>query len=137
MKLKSKIAAIAAAVAIATGSAVVQAETLDLNNALICGQTTAGRCTVYQDEFEQIVLYWSVDGHVTVTDYDAATGTTIDVYATNLFRDPRLGLSNEVLTGTTGNITLSGNLTTYRYLIRSGHSYYVDRTKFTDGLLVR
>ena len=120
-----------------TGSAIVQAETLDLNNALICGQAAAGRCTVYQDEFEQIELYWNVDGHVTVTDYDAATGATIDVYDTNLSRDPRLGLSDEVLTGTTGSITLSGNLTTYRYLIRSGHSYYVNRTRFTDGSLVR
>ena len=113
------------------------ASALDLNNALICGQTTAGRCTVYQDDTDQLVLYWNVDGHVTLTDYDAQTGETIDVYATNLFRDPRLGLVNEVLTGTTGNITLSGNLTSYRYLIRSGHNYYVWRTRFTDGTLER
>lgn len=137
MNLQAKIAAIAAAAAIATGSAAVQAETLNLDNALICGQGTAGRCTVYQDESEQFVLYWNVDGHVTVTDYDTVTGVTLDVYATNLLRDPRLGLSNEVLTGTIGSITVSGNLTTYRYLIRSGHNYYVYRTKFTDGLLVR
>ena len=113
------------------------ASALDLNNAAICGQLTAGRCTVYQDDVEQLVLYWNVDGHVTVTDYDALTGATIDVYATNLLRDPRLGLVNEVLTGTTGTVTLSGNLTRYRYLQRSGRNYYVWRTQFTDGVLDR
>jgi hypothetical protein len=113
------------------------ASALDLNNAQICGQLTAGRCTVYQDDVDQLVLYWNVDGHVTLTDYDAQTGEVIDVYATNLFRDPRLGLVNEVLTGTTGTVALSGNLTSYRYLNRSGHNYYSWRTRFTDGTLER
>ena len=129
---------LASLVLMLAGISVASAETAILYNVPICGGTTAGRCTVHVDALEQWSLYWENGGIVNLTIIDVVTGLPTRVYATNLFRDPHLGLNHEVLIDGNGfAIELTGNLTLYRVLIRSGHNYYVTRTKFTDGVLVR
>lgn len=115
-----------------------RADTLTLNAAPICGNTQAGRCVVYQDATDQLVLYWEIGGNVTLTDIDVQTGATLNVYATNLFRDPKLGLDHEVMQGAgAASGVLSGSFEVVRTLIRSGHNYYVWRTKFLGGSFVK
>jgi hypothetical protein len=123
-----------ALVALLIFGAQAHADTLTLNVAPVCGTTQSGRCVVYQDATDQLVLFWEIGGNVTVTDIDVATGSTLNVYATNLFRDPKLGLDHEVLQGAgAASAILSGSFEVTRTLIRSGHNYYVWRTKFLGG----
>ena len=128
-----------ALIALLAVTGVASADTLALDT-LPCGNAASGTCNVYDDGGSVMQLYWNANGTVRLTGYTRDDNNVLSAgqtYATNLGTNPTNGINGAVLADPLGAaVTLTGTFQVQRILIRSGHNYYVWRTRFLGGSIV-
>ena len=128
-----------ALIALLAATGVASADTLALDT-LTCGNATSGTCNVYDDGNTVMQLYWNANGTVRLTSYLRDANNVLSAgqtYTANLGTNPTNGITGALLADPLGEaVTLSGTFVVQRILIRSGHNYYVWRTRFQGGSIV-
>jgi len=128
-----------ALIALLAVTGVASADTLALDT-LNCGNAASGTCNVYDDGDAVMQLYWNANGTVRLTSYTRDANNILSagqIYSANLGTNPTLGLDGVVLADPLGEaVTLTGTFLVQRILIRSGHNYFVWRTRFQGGTIV-